>query len=98
MTGLTNAFHAALVKVHDIAKNGTRNTAAWQEVLETVDAALAEARSAEQRRSQGQGLDKPKEAEITRLNRALQKIADYSPASTVQPVLIARAALKGEAW
>lgn len=29
---------------------------------------------------------------------ALQKIASYSPASTVQPVLIARLALKGEKW
>ena len=36
-----NLFHAALTKVHDIAKNGTRNTAAWCEVLEVVEGALA---------------------------------------------------------
>ena len=40
----SNRFHAALVKVQDIAKNGTRNTAAWNEVLETVESTLEEAR------------------------------------------------------
>jgi hypothetical protein len=40
----SNLFHAALVAVHDIAKNGTRDTAAWDEVLDTVEHALAEAR------------------------------------------------------
>lgn len=34
---LVNEFHAALVKVYDIARNGTRNTAAWQEVIETIN-------------------------------------------------------------
>jgi hypothetical protein len=40
----SNLFHEALTKVHDIAKNGTRNTAAWQDVLAVVDAALGEAK------------------------------------------------------
>jgi hypothetical protein len=40
----SNLFHAALIKVHDVAKNGTRNTAAWNEVLEVVDRALEQAR------------------------------------------------------
>jgi hypothetical protein len=40
----TNLFHDALIKVHDIAKNGTRNTAAWNEIFEIVDRALSEAR------------------------------------------------------
>lgn len=39
-----NLFHEALTKVRDIAKNGTRNAAAWQEVLEVVDRALDAAR------------------------------------------------------
>jgi len=39
----SNLFHEALTKVHDIAKTGTRNTAAWLDVLAVVDAALAEA-------------------------------------------------------
>jgi hypothetical protein len=37
---LTNEFHTALVKIHDIAQNGTRNTAAWQEVLAVTDGVL----------------------------------------------------------
>lgn len=37
-------FHEALSKVHDIAKNGCRNTQAWHDVLEVVDGALDEAR------------------------------------------------------
>ena len=37
---LTNEYHAALVKIHDIARNGPRNTQSWQEVLEVVAAAL----------------------------------------------------------
>jgi len=40
----SNLFHDALVKAHDIAKSGTRNTAAWNELLEVVDSALNEAR------------------------------------------------------
>lgn len=43
-TDHSNLFHAALTKVHDIARNGTRNTAAWNEVLEIVDQALNKAR------------------------------------------------------
>jgi hypothetical protein len=37
---LTNEYHAALIKVHDIAMNGTHDTAAWREVLQVVAAAL----------------------------------------------------------
>ena len=44
MVNHQNLFHAALTKVHDIAKNGTRNTEAWAEILEVVDGALNEAR------------------------------------------------------
>ena len=40
----SNLFHEALTKVHDIAKNGTRNAAAWLEVLEIVDGTLEEAK------------------------------------------------------
>jgi hypothetical protein len=40
----SNLFHAALIKVQDIAKNGTRNTAAWLEVMDTASDALAKAR------------------------------------------------------
>jgi hypothetical protein len=40
----TNLFRAALVAVHDIATNSARDTAAWAEVLDTVEHALAEAR------------------------------------------------------
>lgn len=43
-------------------------------------------------------MDTEKDAEIRRLTAALKKIADYSPASTIQPVQIARAALKGKFW
>ena len=39
----SNRFHEALTKVHDIAKNGCRNQQAWHDVLEIVDATLAEA-------------------------------------------------------
>ena len=39
---------------------------------------------------------KEAKAEVGRLRAALQEIADYSPSSTIQPVLIARAALKYE--
>lgn len=44
MVDHSNLFHEALTKVHDVARNGTRNTAAWNEVLEIVDAALTAAR------------------------------------------------------
>lgn len=40
----SNLFHEALTKVRDIAKNGTRNTAAWNDVLEAADGALEKAR------------------------------------------------------
>ena len=40
----SNLFHEALTAVHDVAKNGTRNAAAWNEVLKITDRALAEAR------------------------------------------------------
>ena len=40
----SNLFHAALVKVHDVAKNGTRDNQSWQDVLEIVDGALEQAR------------------------------------------------------
>lgn len=43
----SNLFHAALTKVHDIAKNGCRNTQAWHDVLEVADGALGEARRQE---------------------------------------------------
>jgi hypothetical protein len=40
----SNLFHEALVKVHAIAKNGSRDVAAWEEVLAVIDGALNEAR------------------------------------------------------
>ena len=40
----SNLFHEALTTVHDIAKNGCRNTQAWNDVLDVVDRALNEAR------------------------------------------------------
>lgn len=43
----SNLFHAALIKIQDIAKNGTNNIADWHAVLTTVNAALAEARRLE---------------------------------------------------
>lgn len=43
----SNDFHEALNKVHDIAKNGCRNTQAWQDILEIVDSALDTARKAD---------------------------------------------------
>jgi hypothetical protein len=39
---LVRVFHIALLEVRRIARTGTRNTAAWQEVIETVQKALAE--------------------------------------------------------
>lgn len=42
-----NEFHEALVKVHDIAKNGTRNTAAWNDVLDIINAVLDRSRRAD---------------------------------------------------
>lgn len=30
----------ALVEIRDVAKNGTRNTAAWQEIIEIADRAI----------------------------------------------------------
>ena len=39
-----NEFHEALIKVYDIAKNGTRNTAAWNDVLDVVNAVLDRSR------------------------------------------------------
>jgi hypothetical protein len=44
MTDHSNLFHEALTKVHDIAKNGKRNAAAWLEIIDIVDRALQEAR------------------------------------------------------
>ena len=44
----SNLFHAALSKVLDIAKNGTRTRAAWNEVIEIADAALATAKYLDQ--------------------------------------------------
>lgn len=46
----SNLFHDALTKVHDIAKNGSRNTQAWLDVLEIVDAAMEEARRIDRER------------------------------------------------
>jgi len=44
MADHSNLFHEALHKVRDIARNGTRNTAAWQEIIDVVDQALEERR------------------------------------------------------
>lgn len=77
---------------HDQAKGLVREHMVFQE-------ALAEARKMQ---VSGQYISGSvflaMDSEITRLNYALQRIAHYSPASTIQPVAIARLALKGEAW
>ena len=39
----SNLFQDALTRVHDIAKNGARNAAAWERVTEIVDEVLAKA-------------------------------------------------------
>jgi hypothetical protein len=77
-------FHDALVKAHDIAKSGTRNTAAWNELLEVVDSALNEARRREierlrERREAYKGQVFAGSQEIERLLAALQEIAGHEP-------------------
>jgi hypothetical protein len=37
-------LNEALIKIHDVAKNGTRNAAAWNEVLVIAEMTLAEAK------------------------------------------------------
>lgn len=44
MADHSNLFHNALVKIGDIAKNGSRNTQSWWDVLAIVNDALERAR------------------------------------------------------
>ena len=53
MTDHSNLFHDALIRVHDIAKNGTRNQQAWLDVLDVVDRALKEARRIDEQSTSG---------------------------------------------
>jgi hypothetical protein len=45
----SNLFHEALTKIHDIAKNGNRNTQAWLDVIEVADTAIETARRLDKR-------------------------------------------------
>jgi hypothetical protein len=53
MADHSNLYHDALIRVHDIAKNGTRNQQAWLDVLDVVDRALKEARRIDEQSTSG---------------------------------------------
>jgi hypothetical protein len=46
-------FHVALLEVRRIARTGVRNTAAWQEVIDTIQKALVEAHRRDAERQGG---------------------------------------------
>lgn len=88
MVDHSNPFHEALHKVRDIAKNGTRNTQAWNDVIEVADAALDEARRIDRATNSALGspVAKPPPAHRPRPARRLQM--NYAAAISIALLIL----------